>query len=200
MENHITTNNNCQTTPLSSPLVIAITGHRFIEFSHPIIQAVNSVLSTIIEAHPDKEIELLNPLAEGADQLVAQESRNFINIHLVSVLPLPIDEYKETFVSEEGKIALDSYVKTSKKVITLPRVAHPSKAYQQLGKFLVEKAEILIALWNGEKSNGFGGTGEVVELAQQFEKSVYWIYVDNLKKGVSNSFSKIMHPGEINCI
>ena len=40
------------------------------------------------------------------------------------------------------------------------------KAYERVGRYVVDRCDVLIALWDGERSRGHGGTAEIVDYAR----------------------------------
>ena len=56
------------------------------------------------EQFPGLDLQLISPLAEGADQLVAEVATD-LDIPLIVPLPMEISEYEKDFASEEGLAA-----------------------------------------------------------------------------------------------
>jgi len=44
--------------------------------------------------------------------------------------------------------------------------------YKSVGVYVVNKSDILLALWDGTFNHKFGGTGDIVEYARDEEKEV----------------------------
>ena len=71
-------------------------------------------------------------------------------------------------------------------------------AYVLVGQSLVEAADVLVAIWDGEEGRGPGGTAHVVELALQ--RSVPVIHID-IDRGTNNVRTcALITGGEINPI
>jgi hypothetical protein len=47
----------------------------------------------------------------------------------------------------------------------------------------VNNCDILVAIWDGKKAQGIGGTGDIVELARQKLLPVAWIQAGNRRHG-----------------
>ena len=50
-----------------------------------------------------------------------------------------------------------------------------NQAYVRLGRFLLGQIDLLVAVWNGEREEGPGGTAEVVRAALDAGIPVVWI-------------------------
>ena len=80
--------------PDSLPLVVAVTGHRDLVASEtePLRQKVRKFFLELAERFPARRLRLLSPLAEGADQLVAEIA---VDLDIELVVPLPMDEFSK---------------------------------------------------------------------------------------------------------
>jgi len=150
-------------------LTVAVTGHRdLVEEELPRIRAtVRGFLELMVAEYPDLQVELLSGLAEGADQLVAREALA-LGLPVIAVLPFPREEYRRDFA--DGGEALDDLLKQCE-MITLPILdgddpaADPAardRHYAQLGVFLSNHCQVLLALWDGKESEQLGGTASVM--------------------------------------
>lgn len=157
------------------PLVVAITGHRdLVAAEIPLIRKrVREFLEGLRRDYPDRGVSIVSALAEGADQLVAEEALA-LNIPLVAVLPMPRDYYIEDFASTDARDRFKLLCSNAAEILEMPILSGNTAAsisndsdsrarqYAQLGVFLCSHCHILLALWDGKYSNKLGGTGEVV--------------------------------------
>jgi hypothetical protein len=157
-------------------LKIAITGHRQINISDVLINSINSTLEDLLDQFIESDIYLLSPLAEGSDQLVAKLAMQFPGVKLIVPLPLSVDEYLEDFSSDDSKQQFLELLKIANKIIPLTPVKNHQMAYHNLGEYLVNECDSLLAIWNGIYTNKIGGSGEVVRMAVTTKKPVFWIY------------------------
>lgn len=144
-------------------LTVAVTGHRdLVEQELPRIRAaVRRFLELMVAEYPDLQLEVLSGLAEGADQLVAREALE-LGLPVIAVLPFPREEYRRDFA--DGGAALDALLARCE-VITLPILegedpaADPAardRHYAQLGVFLSNHCQVLLALWDGKENEQLG--------------------------------------------
>lgn len=161
-------------------LKIAVTGHRRILISEELENSIIAILVNLIDQFEESDIYMLCPLAEGSDQLVAKLAKRFSRIKLVVPLPLPMDEYLSDFDSDFSKQEFFDLQKNANHIYTLPTVQDHQFAYHNLGKYLVNECDCLLSIWNGKYTNKIGGTGDVVKMAVNAEKPVYWIYTKSI--------------------
>jgi hypothetical protein len=157
------------------PLVVAVTGHRDLVASETtaLRQKVREFFLDLAERYPSRRLRLLSPLAEGADQLVAEVA---VDLDIELVVPLPMDEsdYMKDFSSRRHienyewlkSRASDAYVLEisldQSNGTGLSGWSPQERAYAQLGVFLAAHCHILLAIWDGKESDNPGGTGHVV--------------------------------------
>jgi hypothetical protein len=155
-------------------LNVGLTGHRDLRGQdiEAIEQRVRSFWQGLRDGFPDLPLQLLTGLAEGADQLAARVALS-MDIPIVAVLPMEQAEYERDFVSPEATAVFRSLLAQADRVITLPRApaSHPEDAgeqrarerqYAQLGIFVSNHCQVLLALWDGKPGTALGGTGQVV--------------------------------------
>ena len=159
----------------SVPLVIAVTGHRDLRADEiPQLRTiVREFLVRTRDEHSDRGLTVMSSLAEGADQLVAEEAIA-LGIPLVTPLPMARELYIEDFEPGESRTRFENLLASAREVFELPLVAGNTseslrqgsdarnQQYAQLGVFLCAHCHILLALWDGKYSEEFGGTGDVV--------------------------------------
>jgi len=130
---------------------------------------------------------ILTPLAEGADRLVAETVLAFNKTSSIEVvLPMTLNDYKKTF-SDPDNPQFDELRSKAREVIALrnydftsdPKIVYSNspddieskierarkEAYERVGHYVVNHVDILIALWDGNKSAKQGGTSETVSYA-----------------------------------
>lgn len=152
-----------------------------------------------------RPIEVLSPLAAGADQLFAEVAlaRGY---RLIAPLPLPLDLYCRDFDRESGgafrrlllratewyslplSIAADDDAECSGRMDTVHQAPNGGQRppcastvsreqvavaglardlmYEAVGRHVVDRCDLLVALWDGNQNGQRGGTGEMVAFAR----------------------------------
>jgi hypothetical protein len=117
-------------------------------------------------------------LAVGADQL-------FAGLLLKNKLPykaiIPCRRYEETFATTERAKYFFLLSKAQERVDL--DFENPSEiAFYAAGKRVVEESSILIAVWDGQRAHGLGGTGDIVSYALQVGRVV--VHLNHLSRKV----------------
>lgn len=123
-------------------------------------------------------LRIVSPLAEGADCLVASEGLA-LGAELLSPLPFPRLSYRRDFTDPASLAEFDALILRATTVIELDGRYDTEEtrklAYAAVGEFVVDESDVVIALWDGEASGGFGGTAEIVDSARRKGRPVLWL-------------------------
>jgi len=162
-------------TGYAVPLIVAVTGHRnLVPAEIPAIRKrVRDFLNELCEKYPDRGVSVMSSLAEGADQIVAEEAVT-LRIPLIAALPMPRDSYVTDFDTTRARETFDQLLSQSAEIFELPITPgntrrsiaeygkNRTRQYAQLGVFLCAHSHILLALWDGKNNEKLGGTASVV--------------------------------------
>lgn len=161
---------------LSLPLIISVTGHRDLlaEELPALREAVQRFFTDLSERYPGYELTVLDPLASGADQLVAAVAIE-LGLRLIVPLPKPLADYRADIEAEGTLPEFDRLLERAATVLDisplttqqhsrqLPPQLTPSAPYANLGIFLSSHCHVLLAIWDGKRSDEIGGTSQVVQ-------------------------------------
>ena len=155
-------------------LSVGVTAHRDLQEAEvPDIEvSVGAFFDKLEREFPDIPLQLITPLAEGGDQLAARVAISH-GISIVAVLPMEQVEYEKDFVTEKALSEFRGLLVQADQVITLPPPRNATdlsqgesqrqRQYAQLGLFVSNHCQVLLALWDGKDSEEPGGTGQVVK-------------------------------------
>jgi hypothetical protein len=158
-------------------LYIGVTGHRDIADPQTLRVRVRERLAEIYGAFPPSattpiHIVVLSALAEGADRLVVQEVFEAFSDacpRLHAVLPMAPDKYAEDFHTQASRDDFYDLLRSAAFCTELPGDTTREEAYEQAGRFIVERSDVVISLWDGRPSARRGGTAATVEYARDHE-------------------------------
>ncbi len=160
-------------------LRIGVTGHRQLPDPGALLPAVRAAIQGLIERFlgPGAEPALLvvSALAEGADRLVATEVLAGPDASLEATLPLPPGEYLGDFTGDASKAEFNELLGRAASVWLARPGASRDEAYERAGRHVVDRADVLIALWDGEPPRGRGGTATIVAYAREQGVPVAWV-------------------------
>jgi hypothetical protein len=151
-------------------MIIGVTGHQ--KLDNPADwEWVQGELNRILDGTPSPIVGV-SSLAIGADQLFAQAVLH----HQGSLeVVIPFHNYERTFDDGPDKENYLRLLKAASKVDVLERKGSDEVCYFEAGKEVVSRADLLIAIWNGEPAAGLGGTGDAVNYALQNQRRVIHI-------------------------
>jgi hypothetical protein len=136
------------------------------------LQAIRKLF--VPRPHAPVVFSVLSALAEGADRIVARialDAESGLGAELGAVLPLAPDDYLEDFETDESKREFSHLLSLAAARTDLHRGPAPrgqarDAAYNRAGRYIVDRSDLLIAVWDGRVAQGHGGTAEVVEYAR----------------------------------
>jgi nucleoside 2-deoxyribosyltransferase len=188
---------------------IGVTGHRHIENSEEVALAVADRLHEIQEMFAPTQstpvvFSILSALAEGADRLVAKVALDVdsgLEVELGAVLPLALPEYREDFETHESRREFHDFLSRSTVRVELehgpaPRGRERDAAYDRAGRYIVDHSDALIAVWDGGKSQGPGGTAEVIGYARERGVPVLVVPTEGGQQAERLSAKEVGFPGE----
>ena len=146
-------------------ITVAVTGHRDVVVTQTLLDEIDTFFDVLCSKYT--EVRLLSPLAEGADSVVVEVflAHQKDKTSCILEVPLPMDE--TVYIKSWSSISKKRYLhlcSEAKKIYVIPKVVEDP--YENLGHYLVENAQILLALWDGKENHKIGGTAEVVNYAK----------------------------------
>jgi hypothetical protein len=137
-----------------------VTGHRHLAQGATRIWVANSFARWFEEL---RVTEGISALAEGADQIFAE-------LILATARPLiavvPFEGYEWTFESDEARATYARQLQRATRRIDLRHPGPHEQAYLEAGRAVIERCDLLFAVWDGKPSRGLGGTADAVQLAR----------------------------------
>ena len=109
----------------------------------------------------------VSALAIGSDQLFA---RLVLNLGGLLEVVIPFANYERTFDASLDRDEYHGLLRLAKHVSVLPTSENDEQAYFLAGIAVVDRCELLFAVWNGQPAIGLGGTGDIVISALRQQK------------------------------
>ena len=168
------------------PLVVGVTGHRdLVAKELPGIEAiVRELLEDLAVRFADRRLQVMSPLAEGADRVVAIVAED-LGIDLIAPLPMPENLYSQDFEASRSWAEFGRLNRYAIERVTLPLAPgstpesiseygkERNRQYAEVGAWVAARSDILIAIWDGKTINDLGGTGHVVKFRREGEMPGY---------------------------
>ncbi|MGW1032295.1 hypothetical protein ACWD4Z_08865 [Streptomyces antibioticus] len=142
---------------------IAVTGH--MDLTEDSIPLVRTALDDLLQQYAvDGDLVGVSCIAKGADSLFA-EAVLAAGGRLTVVIPS--QDYRRNKVKPDHAPLFDRLVEAAGEVLVLPHETADRQAYEAANAVLIERADRLAAVWNGEPPGGKGGgTADTVLEAQ----------------------------------
>lgn len=139
-------------------MIVGVTGHRF--YDDPTAAFLTARVRALLQGWSDDggTVGLVSSLAEGADQLVARVA---VDLGLTLDVVLPVAGYRES-LEEAFRPEFDALVDAAATVTTLDHEEPAAAAYLAAGLEVLDRSDVLIAVWDGSPARGIGGTAEIV--------------------------------------
>ena len=138
---------------------IGVTGHR--QIPPAALPAVRSGIAREFRGGP--VTEAFSSLAAGADQL-------FACLALESGVPMtavvPGMDYEAHLGGDDVLASYHRLLKSCTRRVNLPLEPTHEEAYYAAGRWIVDHADRLVAVWDGQPARGLGGTADVVAYAR----------------------------------
>jgi hypothetical protein len=148
---------------------IGITGHQGLDATTK--QLVRKQLSEEISNRAP--VCAVSSLAEGADQIFAEQALNQGG-SLIAVIPSA--QYETSFAVPAALARFRQLKGRASQIVELDFDAPGEEAYWAAGKQVVELCAEMLAVWDGQKSGGLGGTADVVAFAREQDVPVTVIW------------------------
>ena len=116
----------------------------------------------------------ISSVAAGGDLLFA-ESCIQLALPLRVLLPLPVEEFRKDFDEISWSRAEQVLRKAASVEVTGGNQSR-EECYYECGIETVQQSRLLLALWNGEPSQGLGGTEDIVSFARGLGRLVVWLH------------------------
>lgn len=155
---------------------VAVSGHRGLpEATERLVD--QALRETLAQHGPD--LVGLSCIADGADQLFAQAVTD-VGGRLEVVVPAT--KYREALPPECWP-TYDLLFGKARQVHQLDYTESTSEAHQAASEYMVDHADILVAIWDGLPARAYGGTADVVSYARSTGKPVEVIWPDGATRG-----------------
>ena len=162
-------------------LRVGVTGHRVLEerTRRWVARQVDDLFSFLAGLPPSAVPRgALSSLAIGADQMFAEAAHHHgIPIEVV----IPFASFIEDFAEGSERDSYERLLSAAASTTHLPWEERANGAYLAGGVWVVDHCDLLIAVWDGEKAGGVGGTGDAVEYSRDAGKPCIHMHTTTLQ-------------------
>ncbi|MEU8144889.1 hypothetical protein [Nonomuraea sp. NPDC048901] len=154
---------------------IAVSGHRGLPEKTAVLvdRAICEALAEYLQ-----DISGLSYLADGADQIFA---RRVLDLGGARKAVIPAKAYRDGLPSE-CHAAYDELLGRAVRAHRLDFVESTSESHMTASARMLDDADVLFAVWDGQPARGYGGTADVVAEARGREMSVRVIWPEGARR------------------
>ena len=143
------------------------------------VPLVAETLHDALKDHDENELVGISCLAQGSDQIFAR----VVLEHGGTVeVVLPAADYRERKIEPENLPEFDDLMNRAHVVRTLPCEKSDGDAYMAASAEMLDSADSLIAVWDGNPSGGYSGTADVVATARERGIPVTMVWPDGARR------------------
>ena len=117
-------------------------------------------------------------LADGADQIFA---RAVTDLGGTLEVVIPAAEYRAGLPAE-ARPEYDRLLAQAAAICRLLFTKSTSESHMQASKVMIDQADELYAVWDGQPARGYGGTADVVAYARDHDTPVRVIWPDGAQR------------------
>ncbi|MEU1385825.1 MULTISPECIES: hypothetical protein [unclassified Nonomuraea] len=155
---------------------IAVSGHRGLPGEAAVL-VDRAIREALVECLPG--LSGLSCLADGADQIFA---RAVLDLGGVLEVVIPAERYRDGLPGE-CRAAYDELLGRAGQVHRLEFVESTAESHMAASVRMLDDADVLFAVWDGQPARGHGGTADVVAEARRREVPVRVIWPDGARRG-----------------
>jgi hypothetical protein len=156
-------------------VVVGVTGHQNLPAA-----AVTYVRGELVSRlTPVDDLEGVCSLAAGADQLFADI---VLDCGGKLQVVIPSHGYEGTFQTDTDRSRYLRLLRAASERICLNYSKPSEDAFFAAGRAVVDMCDYLIAVWDGEKARGHGGTADIVAYAGRKQKRIEIIWPEGITR------------------
>ena len=178
---------------ITHTFTVGITGHRWNKIPEgeggriaEQLASVFAIIDLAVQQSPRvgtnddlRVVRLVSGLAEGADQIAIWSRPTDWAVD--AILPFPLARYLEDFAPAHAtggidrRPAFETALGQAQSIVELPNQNDSVRGYERLGEALLQVSNLLVAVWDGSRATGPGGTETVVTRAVSLGIPAVWI-------------------------
>jgi hypothetical protein len=158
---------------------LAVTGH--MDLTEPSVPLVRDALRELLAGYAGRDLVGVSCIARGSDSLFAEA---VLQVGGRLVVVLPSQDYRESKVKPDHLALFDRLVDAADELVVMPHETANRAAYEAANRELLQRADRLVAVWNGQPpGEKGGGTADVVVEARTLGIPVDVIWPEGAERG-----------------
>ncbi len=151
-------------------IVVGVTGH-----SDLTGRSIDLVRHDIVDQLRPHAADLVGMtcLARGADQAFADA---VLELGGALKVVAPASDYFTRISDPDSRKRCEGYLRAAVSTVTMPYDTSGPAAYLCASKYLINRCDVLLAVWDGSPATGNGGTADAVDYARECERSIVVVW------------------------
>jgi hypothetical protein len=121
----------------------------------------------------------LTCLARGADQAFADA---VLELGGALEVVVPAADYFTGISDPVSRERCDAYLAAAASTVTMPFETSGSSAYLAASEYLIDRCDLLLAVWDGAPATGSGGTADAVAYARERRRSITIVWPEGAQR------------------
>lgn len=143
------------------------------------VRYAEAEMHRLLNAVAAQQLVGYSSLAVGADQQFAQM---VLTLGGRLRLVIPSADYSSTFTNDTDLAKYERLLSEADSFETLDFPGPSEQAFLAAGKVVVDRCDVLLAVWDGAPAKGLGGSADVVAYARHQGKDVRVIWPDGVTR------------------
>jgi len=128
---------------------------------------------------------------------VDQPREGRLELHLAA-LPMPPEEYIDDFDSPEARQEFN-YLLSHRTIetIVMPPSATRDESYEKVGYYVARHCDVMIAVYDGQPSQGRGGTADIVDEVKRLGRPLCHVWAGKYKSDTAKKRTEVSDQGKV---
>jgi hypothetical protein len=118
-------------------------------------------------------------LARGADQVFADA---VLELGGALEIVVPASDYFARISDLASRQRCEAYLGSAASAVTMPFETSGPPAYLAASQYLIDRCDLLLAVWDGPPATGSGGTADAVAYARERERSIMVVWPEGAQR------------------
>jgi hypothetical protein len=156
--------------------VVGVTGHT--NLTDRSIELVHQELLDLLRPRAN-DLVGMTCLARGADQVFAD---TVLELGGALEVVIPASDYFTGISDPVSRERCEAYLGAAASAVTMPYESSGPPAYLSASRYLIDRCDLLLAVWDGSPATGSGGTADAVAYARDRERSIAVVWPEGSQR------------------
>lgn len=156
--------------------IVGVTGHT--NLTHRSAVLVHREFLDLLRPRAN-ELVGMTCLARGADQIFADA---VLELGGALEVVIPANDYFTGISNPVSRERCETYLGAAASTVTMPYETSGPPAYLSASQYLIDRCEVLLAVWDGAPMTGSGGTADAVAYARERGRSIVVVWPEGAQR------------------